>query len=109
MYAAATYVADQRRWIGLAFATAVLPAFVDCQWAGVGIVFLAWLAFRRRQHWLLAPALAAICWFNDNLWALAAIPVALGLSRVALPVLRGRRAFSGCYAGHLAILVALAI
>ncbi|PJL58741.1 TraX family protein [Stenotrophomonas maltophilia] len=106
--AAAIYAAGQRRWVVLAFAAAVLPAFVDYQWAGVGFVLLAWLAFHRQRYWLLAPAFAAICWFNGNLWALGAIPVALGLSRVAWPVPRGRWAFYGYYVGHLAILVAIA-
>ena len=44
--AAAVYAAGQRNWIVLAFAAAVLPAFVDYQWAGVGFVLLAWLGFR---------------------------------------------------------------
>ena len=68
--AAAIYAAGQRRWVVLAFAAVVLPAFVDYQWAGVGFVLLAWLAFHRQQYWLLVPAFAAICWFNGNLWAL---------------------------------------
>ncbi len=107
--AAAIYAASQRRWVVLAFVAAVLPAFVDYQWAGVGFVLLAWLAFHRRQHWLLVPAFAAICWFNGNLWALAAIPVALGLSRVVWPVPRGRWAFYGYYVGHLACLGLVAL
>ncbi|MCU1122523.1 TraX family protein [Stenotrophomonas sp. Sm3147] len=107
--AAAIYAAGQRKWVVLAFAAAVLPAFVDYQWAGVGFVLLAWLAFHRQQCWLLVPAFAAICWFNGNLWALAAIPVALGLSRVAWPVPRGRWAFYGYYVGHLACLGLVAL
>ncbi|WP_440570630.1 TraX family protein [Stenotrophomonas muris] len=106
--AAAIYAAGQRRWVVLAFAAAVLPAFVDYQWAGVGFVLLAWLAFRRRQYWLLVPAFAAICWFNGNLWALAAIPVALGLSRLVWPVPRGRWAFYCYYVAHLACIGLLA-
>lgn len=77
---------------------------MDYQWAGVGFVLLAWLAFHWRQHWLLVLAFAAICWFNGNQWAPAAIPVALGLSRVAWLVPRGRWAFYGYYMGHLACL-----
>lgn len=106
--AAAIYAAGQRKWIVLAFAAAVLPPFVDYQWAGVGFVLLAWLAFHRQQYWLLVPAFGAICWFNGNLWALAAIPVALGLSRVAWPVPRGRWAFYGYYVAHLACIGLLA-
>lgn len=106
--AAAIYAAGQRRWVVLALAAAVLAAFVDYQWAGVGFVLLAWSAFYRHQYWLLAPAFAAICWFNGNLWALAAIPVALGMSRVAWPVPRGRWAFYGYYVAHLAFIGLLA-
>ncbi|MBH1583411.1 conjugal transfer protein [Stenotrophomonas maltophilia] len=107
--AAAIYAAGQRKLVVLAFAAAVLPAFVDYQWSGVGFVLLAWLAFHRQQYWLLVPAFAAICWFNGNLWALASIPVALSLSRVAWPVLRGRWAFYGYYVGHLACLGLVAL
>lgn len=106
--AAAIYAAGQRKWVVLAFAAAVLPTFVDYQWAGVGFVLLAWLAFRRRQYWLLVPAFAAICWFNGNLWALAAIPVVLGLSRLVWPVPRGRWAFYCYYVAHLACIGLLA-
>ncbi|HIE4122970.1 TPA: TraX family protein [Stenotrophomonas maltophilia] len=106
--AVAVYAARQRRWVVLAFAAAVLPLFVDYQWAGVGFVLLAWCAFRWRQLWPLVPAFGAICWFNGNLWALAAIPVALGLSRVAWLVPRGRWAFYGYYVAHLAFIGLLA-
>ncbi len=107
--AAAIYAAGQRKWVVLAFAAVVLPAFVDYQWAGVGFVLLAWLAFHRRQYWLLVPAFASICCFNGNLWALAAIPAAMGLSRVAWPVQRARWAFYGYYVGHLAFFVLVAV
>ncbi|WP_414616862.1 TraX family protein [Stenotrophomonas muris] len=106
--AGAIYLAGHRRWIVLAFAAAVLPLFVDYQWAGVGFVLLAWYAFKWRQLWPLVPAFGAICWFNGNLWALAAIPVVSGLSRVAWPVPRGRWAFYGYYAAHLAFIGLLA-
>lgn len=106
--AAVIWLADQRRWVGLALAAAILPLFVDYQWAGVGFVLLAWCAFKWRQFWPLVPAFGAICCFNGNLWALAAIPVALALSRVAWPVPRGRWAFYGYYVGHLACVGLLA-
>ncbi len=106
--AGAIYLAGQRRWIALAFAAAALPLFVDYQWAWVGFVLLAWCAFKWRQFWPLVPAFGAICWFNGNLWALAAIPVALGLSRVTWPVPRGRWAFYGYYVMHLACIGLLA-
>ncbi|HDS1131724.1 TPA: conjugal transfer protein [Stenotrophomonas maltophilia] len=106
--ALAIYAAGQRKWGALAFAAAVLPVFVDYQWAGVGFVLLAWCAFKWRQLWPMVPAFAAVCWFNGNLWALLAIPVALGLSRVAWPVPRGRWAFYGYYVAHLACIGLLA-
>lgn len=106
--AAVIWLANQRRWVGLALAAAILPLFVDYQWAGVGVVLLAWCAFKLRQVWPLVPAFGAICWFNGNLWALAAIPLALGLSRVAWPVPRGRWAFYGYYVAHLACIGLLA-
>ncbi|HCT27891.1 MAG TPA: hypothetical protein DIW85_16985 [Stenotrophomonas sp.] len=58
--AAAIYAVCQPKWLILAFAAAVPPAVVDYQWAGVGFVLLAWLAFHRQQYWLLVPAFAAI-------------------------------------------------
>ncbi|WP_329843721.1 TraX family protein [Stenotrophomonas sepilia] len=106
--AAVIWLADQRAWVGLALAAAILPLFVDYQWAGVGFVLLAWCAFKWRQFWPLVPAFGAICWYNGNLWALAAIPAALGLSRVAWPVPRGRWAFYGYYVAHLAFIGLLA-
>jgi len=102
--AVAVYAIGLRRWGVLVFAAAVLPLFVDYQWAGVGFVLLAWGAFKSRQFWPLLPAFAGLCWFNGNLWALAAIPVALVLASVSAPVPRGRWAFYGYYVGHLACL-----
>ncbi|WP_164214001.1 TraX family protein [Stenotrophomonas maltophilia] len=102
------WLVDQRRWACLALAAAILPLFVDYQWAGVGFVLLVWCAFKWRQFWPLLPAFTAICWFNGNLWALVAIPVGVSLSRVALPVPRGRWAFYGYYVTHLACIGLLA-
>lgn len=106
--ASIVWLAEQRRWAGLALAAAILPLFVDYQWIGVGFVLLAWCAFRWRQFWPLVPAFGGICWFNGNLWALAAIPVALVLSRVVWLVPRGRWAFYGYYVAHLACIGLLA-
>jgi len=106
--AAVIFAAVHRNWIALAFAAVVLPAFVDYQWAGVGFVLLAWLWFRGGPHIAVVAAFAAICWFNGNLWALAAIPVALMLARSTAPVPRTRWAFYGYYVGHLALLAAFA-
>ncbi|MRI42297.1 conjugal transfer protein [Stenotrophomonas sp. MH181796] len=77
--AAAVYAASQRRWIVLAFAAVVLPAFVDYQWSGVAFVLLAWVGFRTDR-----PLLMLAGW--------------------QLP--RGRRAFYGYYVLHLACISA---
>ncbi|MDV5766274.1 TraX family protein [Stenotrophomonas maltophilia] len=102
------YAVERRESSVVVMAAGGLPLVVDYQWAGVGFVLLAWVAFHRRRHWLLVPAFAAICWFNGNLWALAAIPVAVSLSRVAWPVPRGRWAFYVYYVAHLACIGLLA-
>ncbi|CDF76790.1 trbP-related [Stenotrophomonas phage SMA6] len=106
--AAAVYAACQRNWIVLAFAAVVLPAFVDYQWAGVAFVLLAWLGFRTGRLLLTLVAFAPLCAFNGNLWALVAIPAALGLSHTAWSVPRGRWTFYGYYVAHLACLGLLA-
>lgn len=107
--ASAVYAAGQRNWGVLAFAAVVLPAFVDYQWAGVGFVLLAWLGFRTGRPLLTFAAFAPLCAFNGNLWALVAIPAAVGLSRTAWQVPRGRWAFYGYYVGHLACLALAAL
>lgn len=107
--AAAVYAASQRRWVVLVFAAAVLPAFVDYQWSGVVFVLLAWLGFRSGRPLLTLSAFAPLCAFNGNVWALAAIPVAVGLSGVSWPIQRGRWAFYGYYVGHLACLGLVAL
>ena len=106
--AAAIYTASERRWVVLVFAAVVMPMFVDYQWAGVGFVLLAWFAFKSGQLWALVPAFGAICWFNGNLWALAAIPVVVSLSRLEWQVPRRRWAFYGYYVAHLACIGLLA-
>nr|WP_312392366.1 TraX family protein [Stenotrophomonas geniculata] len=106
--AAAVYAAGQRKWIVLALAAAIFPLFVDYQWAGVGFVLLAWLGFRTGRPLLTLAAFAPLCVFNGNLWSLAAIPVAVGLSHTAWPVPRGRWAFYGYYVAHLAFIGLLA-
>ncbi|HFJ9665552.1 TPA: TraX family protein [Stenotrophomonas maltophilia] len=100
--AAAIYAAGQRKWTVLALAAAILPLFVDYQWAGVGFFLLAWLGFHAGRPLLILAAFAPLCVFNGNLWSLAAIPVAVGLSHTAWSVPRGRWAFYGYYVAHLA-------
>lgn len=107
--ATAVYALSCRQWLALAVSAGVLPLFVDYQWYGVGFVLFSWLAFHHRRLWLLAPAFAAICLFNGNLWALAAIPVVGAAAGIRWIVPRTRWAFYGYYVGHLAVLGLLAI
>lgn len=102
--AAAVYAASERRWVVLAFAAVVLPAFVDYHWAGVAFVLLAWFGFRTGRPLLVLAGFVPLCLFNGNLWALVALPVVAALSGVRWHLPRGRWAFYGYYVGHLAVL-----
>nr|WP_313215530.1 TraX family protein [Stenotrophomonas geniculata] len=106
--AVAVHALANNRPVQLLLAAGVLPLFVDYQWAGVGSVLLAWIAFRHRACWLLLVALAAVCWANHNGWALLAIPVVLLAARVPWQLPRWRWAFYGYYVGHLAVLALVA-
>lgn len=107
--AAAVYAISERRWVVLAFAAAVLPAFVDYQWSGVAFVLLAWLGFRTGRPLLVLAGFVPLCIFNGNLWALVALPVVVGMSGVRWQLPRGRWAFYGYYVGHLALLAAFSV
>lgn len=102
--AVAVHALANHRPVLLLMAAGVLPMFVDYQWAGVGAVLLAWIAFRHRAWWPLLVALAAVCWANHNGWALLAVPVVLLAARVNWPLPRWRWVFYGYYVGHLAVL-----
>lgn len=52
-------------------------------------------------------ALAAICVYNDNAWALAAVPLVRILGKSQADVPRWRWAFLGYYVAHLAVLAVL--
>lgn len=106
--AAAIFAAANRNWLALGVAAVVLPAFVDYQWCGVGFVLLAWMWFRGAPHLVMLPAFAALCWFNGNLWALAAVPLVFCLHRSTVELPRARWAFYGYYVVHLAVLAAAA-
>ncbi len=102
------YAVERRESSVVVMAAGVLPLVVDYQWAGVGFVVLAWLGFRTGRPLLTLAAFAPLCVFNGNLWSLAAIPVAAGLSHSAWPLPRGRWAFYGYYVVHLACIGLLA-
>ncbi|HIE4187836.1 TPA: TraX family protein [Stenotrophomonas maltophilia] len=109
--AAAVYAVNQRGWgalVAFGFAALVLPAFVDYQWFGVWFVLLAYFAFREKSVGALFAAFVPLCVFNGSLWALAAIPVAVGLSHATWAMPRGRWAFYGYYVAHLACIGLLA-
>lgn len=59
--AVAVHALANNRPVQLLLAAGVLPMLVDYQWAGVGSVLLAWIAFRHRAWWLLLVGLAAVC------------------------------------------------
>ncbi|AYZ72500.1 TPA: conjugal transfer protein [Stenotrophomonas maltophilia] len=106
--AVAVHALANNRPVQLLLAAGVLPMFVDYQWAGVGCVLLAWIAFRHRAWWLLLVGLAAVCWANHNGWALLAVPVVLLATRVPWQLPRWRWMFYGYYVGHLAVLALIA-
>ncbi|KHS05611.1 conjugal transfer protein [Xanthomonas phaseoli pv. phaseoli] len=101
---------SQRRPFLLLLLGFLAPLVVDYQWSGVWLVVTAWGWFRtRRGGWLLlaAGSMAALCWYNANVWALAALPV-LALGYVWWPVPRLRWAFYGYYVGHLFVIALIA-
>lgn len=106
--AVAVHALANNRPLLLLLAAGVLPMLVDYQWAGVGSVLLAWIAFRHRAWWLLLIALAAVCWANRNGWALLAVPVVLLAARVQWQLPRWRWMFYGYYVGHLLVLAVVA-
>lgn len=79
-------------WFGLAFC---LAAWWYCR-APSGLTLTAWVA-----------ASASLCLLNDNLWALAALPVIFAASHVRLRIPRLRFAFYAYFPAHLALLLAL--
>ncbi|HDS1530413.1 TPA: conjugal transfer protein [Stenotrophomonas maltophilia] len=106
--AVAVHALANNRPVQLLLAAGVLPMFVDYQWAGVGSVLLAWIAFRRCAWWPLLIALAAVCWVNQNGWSLLSIPVVLLTARVQWQLPRWRWMFYGYYVGHLLVLAVVA-
>lgn len=106
--AVAVHALANNRPVQLLLAAGVLPMLVDYQWAGVGAVLLAWIAFRHRAWWLLLVALAAVCWANHNGWALLAIPIVLLAARMTWQLPRWRWMFYEYYVGHLAVLALVA-
>lgn len=101
-------------WAALLFALGGL--LVEYRWFGGGLVLAAWLFYRslamrpplRHElvfHGLLVlAALALLCVYNGNGWALLALPVVLLLGPRQWPLPRVRWFFYLYYVGHLALL-----
>lgn len=87
-------------------------AFVDYAWPGVLVVVAAGVLAkdpRKAQHQaMFALALLALCWFNGNAWALAALPIVAVAGSLPVTLPRWRWTFLGYYAAHLAVLASLA-
>jgi len=113
-FAAATLAiaAWQRGQRSVAIAVIVLAGFgVDYNWPGLLLIVAAWAYFRtgtRTAAALAFGALASLAWPNGNLWALAALPVAIAVEAIAPHVPRLRWAFYAYYPAHLALLVVAA-
>jgi hypothetical protein len=82
-------------------------AIVEFWWLGVATCLGAW-RYCKRPSW---PALfvwigstAALYVINQNLWALAAIPVIFAATGLRVSVPRLQRAFYGYYPAHLCVL-----
>lgn len=117
------------RWWLVAALAGPLPLIVDYQWAGMLLVVGAWAWYDHHARyrdcrvmlmdhietaklhgspWLMLLAMAALCLYNGNGWALLAFPVIwLGRS-IAWKVPRTRWAFYGYYVAHLMVLAAFA-
>lgn len=92
-------------------AIAIAGLVVDYHWPGLLLIVSAWAYFRagtRTAAAMTFAALVALAWPNGNLWALAALPVALAIEAIAPHVPRLRWAFYAYYPAHLALLALLA-
>ncbi len=107
---ATLYVIEYRTVGGYATAAVVFlvgSAFVEFWWPAVLFGLAVWWYCKRPGLMPLTLALESLAslWFvNGNLWALAAVPVILLLSRIDLRMPRLRWAFYGYYPIHLAAL-----
>lgn len=122
--AACVHCIQHRRWWPLALLVGPAPLLVDYQWAGVVLVLAWWWFFRSpaclrgdgtiwiavRRFWLAVAALAPLCLYNGNPWALAGLPLVFWLAdplRRLPAVPRTRWAFYGYYVVHLLLLAGL--
>ena len=73
------------------------------------LTFATWLWLREEGRALPAAlaALAGICVYNANGWALLAVPLVWILGRIPADLPRWRWAFLGYYVGHLVVLATI--
>lgn len=84
-------------------------ALVEYLWVGVLACLAAWMFCRAASNerlllWFLGVLSLSVV--NGNAWALLAIPIVWGVSRVTLPLARKKWAFYALYPAHLAVLLA---
>lgn len=90
---------------------AVAGVLVEYWWPGMLLALACWLYCKRPSHlrlFALVAGTASLSVVNQNLWALAALPVMLIAPRVTLHVPRVPHVFYLYYPAHLAVIWALA-
>ncbi len=108
--AACVWSIQRRQWALLVLLAGPVAMFVDYGWSGLLLVLAGWWFFLRPNAGrgaLVAFAMAALCAWNGNGWALLALPV-LFMARTEIVIPRTRWAFYGYYVGHLALLASIA-
>ncbi|MFA4494496.1 TraX family protein [Xanthomonas perforans] len=131
--AALVWSLQRRHWLPVVLCALPAPLLVDYQWAGLALVVTAWACYSQKPgfaailgsySWsrdglleVFVPfgvwgSMAALCWFNGNLWAVLAVPV-IAFTEVAtsglIVVPRTRWAFYCYYVAHLALLACCAV
>jgi hypothetical protein len=95
------------RFMLAGFVALVAAPLVDYHAAGLGIILASWLWWEHRNQFsafLLAVALAGLCWFNGNPWAMLAVPFALMHAMFDWQLPRHRWFFWLAYPLHIAAL-----
>lgn len=96
---------DRGQWWWAVLVFLLSGVLVEYAWPGIFFVVAArqrFLAPKGETLVFFVLALAGLCWWNGNLWALAAVPLLHGLNAWSPVVLRLRWAFWAFYPAHLA-------
>lgn len=104
--AACVWSIQRRQWALLVLLAGPVALLVDYAWAGLVLVLSGWWFFLRPtagRGVLVVLAMAVLCVWNGNSWALLAFPV-LGLAMADVLVPRTRSAFYAYYIVHLIFL-----